>query len=174
MSSDPERQVRQLAVGLSYDDPEAMRPVWEALEGSNYPAAISLIVGMVERESVAVHRHGTLILRDASAHFGVDATALDSAWDLPDRWQCSPEEYLFLAEQVIERIGARIDDPLRHIKEMFRCGEWMLALEEFAVVVDREGLELTVVEQTALKMALWYLSPAWFQDLPLRASRSSL
>jgi hypothetical protein len=171
---DVERALRSVALDLSYHDHEQTEPVWNALAEDDYPAAVSLILGMVEKGAVAVHRRRQVVLKVAAARFNVNADVLDNAWVLPDRWNCSTPDAIVIAREAIERIGARLDDPLRFIRESFYCGEWTMALEDFTAVIQREGLELTVAEQTALRMALWYLSPAWFQDLPVSSARRSI
>lgn len=169
-----ERDLRSIALDLSYYNREQMEPVWNALAKDDYPAAVSMILNMVEQGSVAVHHRRLQVLKFAATRFNVNADVLDNAWVLPNRWNCTTNDAIIIASEAIERIGARIDDPLHFIRESFRCGEWTMALEDFAAAIQREGLELTVAEQTALRMALWYLSPAWFQDLPLSASQRSI
>lgn len=168
------RRFRQMAVGLSYYDEALMRPVWDALKEHDEPRAVALVIDLAAQGAIALHDQTRAALAAAADLHGVNAEVLDGVWHLPDPPSLGTERAVALASETIDRIGARLESPLEFVRQSFRCGEWMMAFEDFAAAVSREGIELTVAEQAAMKLVLWELSPAWFEDLPLKASRSSL
>jgi hypothetical protein len=166
--------LQQTAVGLSYHDKPVMEPVWVAFEGKDYPAAVTAMIDLAAQGAIALHYQTWTVLNDAANHYGLDKDPLSRAWLLPDKPNLETGVVLELAVKLIDKVSDETGDPLRFLREAFRCGEWMMAVEDLTAVIDREKVALTVAEQTALKIVLWHLSPAWFAELPLRPSRGSL